>query len=441
VTTGQPTAENGDAGAPSGAQEKPLRESLEDASVLLWYATREGKQVSKETIGDIVEAQSSLIPGTRNPPLESRFWVALRELAAAVQPASVDSILATYSYPFGDYGRSGKRRLTDAADTKKRYSVISIIVLGLLLVVQIYWFIGTTWRTDLETNRAELDRIAGFLREMVFEPNDVDDFYELKNRQIDNTIDKTRGETNSEEQIIEDHLKPSKSRQNRVVLQYANVTLRGDRVKKMLSSNSRMLDSWEFFTEVFGTRKTQNDGVLHRSADTEGPKKASGASFSPSSMGAFNRGGYQLVNAIHLNPSHGEILRTAEEYEEEHLGVEDTLVNSKSMLAIISQYLLPLLYGWLGALAYILRTLSREIQEVTFTRGSEIRYSLRWPLGMLGGVTVGLFFEPADLTGFAAITPLGLAFLAGYGVELLFTGLDRIVRAFTSEDTARPKVA
>jgi hypothetical protein len=95
----------------------------------------------------------------------------------------------------------------------------------------------------------------------------------------------------------------------------------------------------------------------------------------------------------------------------------------------------------LGSLAYILRTLSNEIQNVTFTRESEIRYALRWPLGLLGGVTVGLFFDPEDLSGFAAITPLGLAFLAGYGVELLFTGLDRMVSAFTGGDAARPKPA
>jgi hypothetical protein len=125
----------------------------------------------------------------------------------------------------------------------------------------------------------------------------------------------------------------------------------------------------------------------------------------------------------------------------DQLKVEISLLNSKSTLEILSQYVLPLLYGLLGSLAYILRTLSREIHDVTFTRGSEIRYSLRWPLGMLGGVTVGLFFDTAELTGFAAITPLGLAFLAGYGVELLFTGLDRMVSAFTGEGSERPRAA
>ena len=118
---------------------------------------------------------------SRDPEVEGQFWVAFRDLATAIQPVSVDSILATYSYPFGDHGRSseystgwrawwaapgGRRRLVDAATTKKRYSIWSIVVLCCLLIVQIYWFIGTTFRTDLENHRTELDRIAGSLREM-----------------------------------------------------------------------------------------------------------------------------------------------------------------------------------------------------------------------------------------------------------------------------------
>jgi hypothetical protein len=119
--------------------------------------------------------------------------------------------------------------------------------------------------------------------------------------------------------------------------------------------------------------------------------------------------------------------------------LEQVLSKSQSIPTILSQYFLPMLYGLLGALTYILRSLSKEIQDVTFTRGSATRYSLRWPLGMLAGVTVGLFFDPARFSGLAAITPLGVAFLAGYGVELFFTGLDGLVRAFTGEGPERPK--
>jgi hypothetical protein len=119
--------------------------------------------------------------------------------------------------------------------------------------------------------------------------------------------------------------------------------------------------------------------------------------------------------------------------------LEQVLSQSKSIPTILSQYILPMLYGLLGSLTYILRTLSMEIHDVTFTRASADRYSLRWPLGMLAGVTVSLFFDPTQFVGLAAITPLAIAFLAGYGVELFFTGLDGLVRTFTREGPERPK--
>ena len=48
MATEQSTVAREEFGGYSAAHEKPLRESLEDASVLLWFATREGKPVSKE---------------------------------------------------------------------------------------------------------------------------------------------------------------------------------------------------------------------------------------------------------------------------------------------------------------------------------------------------------------------------------------------------------
>jgi hypothetical protein len=131
MATEQTTAASEESWVKSAAHEKPLRESLEDASVLLWYATREGKPVSKETVEHIVAAQAMLSTRSRDPDVEGDFWIAFRDLATAIRPVSVDSILATYSYPFGDHGRpderhtgwrawwsggGGRRRLVDAGD-------------------------------------------------------------------------------------------------------------------------------------------------------------------------------------------------------------------------------------------------------------------------------------------------------------------------------------
>jgi hypothetical protein len=427
MPTERVAGESKDTAVPA-AQDDPLQESLGDASVLLWFASREGKDVEDKVLTTIVSAQSKLRHGS-DPEVEGRFWTSYRKLAKAVQPASIDSILATYSYPFGyHHSKTGKRRLTDAARTKKVYSWMSLCILSLLLVVQIFWFIGTTWRTDLETHRTELDRIAGNLRIMMLEvkgskgntneqqPISTDQM--LMNEQSQNKTDAIPFDFSVPKSLLPFLAEKSLTRRDITVLLYANATLRGDRVEQMLMGNYKMLKFWDFVTniaEFFGN--------------------------SPSVQRGLGKDKHSLCVEENISEFYRVLCEKADDLEKQQLGVEDVLVNARTTLAVLNQYLLPLLYGLIGSLAYILRTLSREIHNVTFTRGSEIRYALRWPLGMLGGVTVGLFFDPADFQGFAAITPLGLAFLAGYGVELLFTGLDRMVSAFTGEGSDRPKQA
>ena len=86
---------------------------------------------------------------------------------------------------------------------------------------------------------------------------------------------------------------------------------------------------------------------------------------------------------IAANLTFGGFQRTKQEFqdflrrEQERLNnvftlesLEHVLSQSKSMPAILSQYFLPMLYGLLGSLTWILRALSKEIRDVTFTRGS-----------------------------------------------------------------------
>ena len=139
-------------GSKAQPDDPPLIQSIDDAQVLLSYATREGKTFPDEMVQTIVEAQTlSSRASIPEPELESRFWLAFRNLAAAVRPVSVDSIIATYGNPFG----ASKKRGTafgNAVRTKRRYSIGAIVVLFLLMVMQIYWYIGTASRTDLENH-------------------------------------------------------------------------------------------------------------------------------------------------------------------------------------------------------------------------------------------------------------------------------------------------
>jgi hypothetical protein len=128
-------------------------------------------------------------------------------------------------------------------------------------------------------------------------------------------------------------------------------------------------------------------------------------------------------------------------YEEEQQAVRNQwlLGSAKARLKAMSAYVLPLMYGLLGATAYVMRSLSKEISEVTFSNISHIRFILRLVLGMLSGISVGLVLTPETLpTTLSSVTPLALAFLAGYSVELVFSAMDRLISAFSSDGQRSP---
>jgi hypothetical protein len=118
-----------------------------------------------------------------------------------------------------------------------------------------------------------------------------------------------------------------------------------------------------------------------------------------------------------------------------------TVVRSRQVLAVFQGYLLPLLYGWIGATAYVVRSLARDARERLYRRENDPAYTLRIFLGSLAGLAIGWFLKPEDVSGFNAISPFALAFAAGYSVDLLFTLLDKIVSAFSAPHDVPPHKA
>jgi hypothetical protein len=119
---------------------------------------------------------------------------------------------------------------------------------------------------------------------------------------------------------------------------------------------------------------------------------------------------------------------TARESEAHYTDVKARL---DLILAFLGAYLLPMLYGLLGACAFVLRKLSDEIDKLTYAHDARVRYALRLNIGLLSGLAVGWFVKPgAGEPNVASLSPLALAFIAGYGSELFFVALDRLVQAF-----------
>ena len=104
-------------------------------------------------------------------------------------------------------------------------------------------------------------------------------------------------------------------------------------------------------------------------------------------------------------------------------------------VGVIGNYILPVLYGALGAMGSMLRQFNRRLAERLLTPRDRRAAHIRLMLGVMTGACIGLFFNssagPAQATGLggAAVTlsASAIAFLAGYGVEAVFKTLDTLL--------------
>lgn len=110
---------------------------------------------------------------------------------------------------------------------------------------------------------------------------------------------------------------------------------------------------------------------------------------------------------------------------------------AKTVAARMSDIYLPLLLGWLGAYAFILRNMTKEISENSFAKSSALRHIVRLGLGALAGFASTWLLTPETVGGVQLknVPAWALAFIAGYGIELVFSFMDRIIGAFTTKTT------
>jgi len=116
---------------------------------------------------------------------------------------------------------------------------------------------------------------------------------------------------------------------------------------------------------------------------------------------------------------------------------ETLIIHYQTMInTIVVSYLLPFLLGLLGAIVYILRLISNEIKNKTFLPENSQGYQLRIYLGTIAGITFswlfGFLLPVGENSQFGNASPLAVAFLVGYSVEILFYGLDKLTGNFKS---------
>ncbi|HEY2383977.1 MAG TPA: hypothetical protein VGK48_22610 [Terriglobia bacterium] len=95
--------------------------------------------------------------------------------------------------------------------------------------------------------------------------------------------------------------------------------------------------------------------------------------------------------------------------------------------------ILPVLYALLGTCVYLVRTFEQEISSRTF-KPSHADFH-RFLIAGVAGAVVGFFSNFAINTG-TSVSPLAIAFLAGYAVDVFFSFLDGLMQTFTRNKNA-----
>ncbi|QUP54615.1 hypothetical protein GO998_13165 [Ralstonia syzygii] len=115
----------------------------------------------------------------------------------------------------------------------------------------------------------------------------------------------------------------------------------------------------------------------------------------------------------------------------------DTIFSIRAKINLMVTWLLPGLYGLLGACVYLLREFMRRENGAPFAQKQiigKLLQVLRVALGGLAGIIIGWFWIPTDTSSNGTVVatissiPFGLAFMAGFSIDTLFSLLERVRR-------------
>ena len=364
-----------------------VRQAVQDAQHLLAYAVESKLSVADDIISALVQAKNVLRQDAWSPDEETLFWRAFTCLNALVKPVTVRSLKTVSPPPDSSFWQ---RLMTRGNMFLFFYGLLTLGVFILMVVLQTYWFIGN-----------------GLIQE-------IDELTEQRNNllQIEYAIRERTPDASSREATMLEEPEELANLNTQLQANYIAL-LKWSAYWKIFLVNEH---SFEGKNVLLNARLIQQESSrLQRKIDTD--------------RGLLQNVSEEQKSAISLRieANQREQFRLSRELQAERLRYQTVITKlpSQFVLEMLQSYILPMLFGLLGAAIYVLRSATREIEQVTYTMGSDIRYELRLALGGLG---IGWFLVPEDVTGLLrALSPLVLSFAVGYNIEVFFSLMDSII--------------
>lgn len=377
-----------------------LEEAVYASQLLLTYVAQEGIEIDTEILDTLIQAKHKIKANQVTPEFETKFWIAFNQITRKIRPVTLLSLKSTMgTYDFSDEG-SKKKRPIPAQKAVFRYRMQTFVMLAFLIALQIYWIVGA----EVTKNIAEL----------FSQRNEL----EAKVEQIKSL----KGETEDTSYLTNDR-DLAQLREERNILD------------QEMNANYEILLSWNSFWKFF-FGGGEYEGKLTKYQEFNYNQKFERLERRRQRAQEDAVGNQALLEKIQQEE---EAMRNNYELDKARNKMFLSKLSAEFVLGMLQTYILPLLYGFIGAAMFVLRTLRREIKDQTYCAESDINYRLRLALGSLSGMAIGLFMSPDDAASFGAAGPLALAFLVGYNVEMLFSLMDKLIANVTKEGPSAPE--
>ena len=429
----------------------PLSEAVREASSLLAFASRRGIPLEPSMMKTIIEMAKLVDNGTGilsvDTDKEQAFWEAYSSVVAKIHPVTSDSINATLDSHHSSLSGHVWSKRNIAQRTVFKYGLYSLVVLVAIICFQSYMQMGMTVRDHLMSSFKSQKQA-------------IDALFTAKIADEDNRLKAAgkEGQENYVRKMYERYI---------VELQLAKLQASQDEMLSWDKTGGKVLIGLGLTTDDEKQEPLQNyTNILSEgggSGSAMGTDLPSTAPAKPSqdqtdatslSKALPGKPDIQMLQQPQLHDSYDDLLILSE-LKSVVIPTYLELNQSEQTLRLISEFILPLLYGLLGACVYVLRDLTNTISSVTFSKATLINYNLRLIMGPLVGIAVGLFLgsstsnlflgsspeaNPSSLgnaTSMNSLSTVGFAFLAGYSVEVLFSALDKLVSAFVRKGSAK----
>jgi hypothetical protein len=376
--------------ADSGTANSPayFDDALRDAERLLKYAAEIGVDVDPSTRDAILTARAARGEGW-NQDVAANLLAALTWLAARLKPVTADSLQAYHN---------------DTRVTVRNYLRIAMVIACIIVPVSIMSFVASALSNDLTHDIETANKLAVQLRAQLGAAPPPPAPVAVTGAPVGAAAG---GKHAAETVVVTQPVQPAAVGPN-----YPPGINQAEIVQELqeYASTTRV---------IYDRSRKLNLLVLHSEKDpfkyseTKSPERA-------------RRQDFEVTPGL---PNFYEDRdRLTSTYQQVRNFAQNLITDEAVAYGAITSCILPVLYALLGTCAYLLRTFEDQMNSRTFT--PSVANSARFVIAAIGGAVVGLFNNFAISTQ-ASLSPLALAFLVGYAVDVFFTFLEGLLKAFS----------